>query len=96
MKYKSGVPEVECHPQLKVAEKRFEELFKFWFKEELTCTSTTDGKHMKGSKHYKNPHEARDYRFPTPLRQFLIALKFDLKGKVDFIIEKDHFHQELK
>ena len=96
MKYKTGVPITEPAEKLKQGELIFEKLFKKYFCEEPTCTSTTDGKHMQNSKHYKNPHEARDYRFPWEFREFMFELKKQLGKDFDFLIENDHFHNEVR
>ena len=95
MKYKTGVPVVEPAEKLKQGELIFEKLFKEYFRMEPVCTSTTDGKHKPGSKHYKNPHEARDYRFPEPFRSFLFELKKKLGNKFDLALENDHIHLEV-
>ena len=95
MKYKTGVPVVEPSEKLKQGEFIFEDLFEKYFCEEPICTSTTDGKHMKGSKHYKNPHEARDYRFPHEFREFMFELTKKLGKEFDLVLENDHIHLEV-
>jgi len=95
MKFKLGVPEEEPSEEMKNGRKLFESLFQEYFRYEPTCTSTTGGKHMKGSKHYDRPHNAEDYRFPEPFRSFMAELKKKLGNKYDLVIEKDHFHLEV-
>ncbi len=98
MKFKQDVP--EDNPDLRILQAReiYDELLAFYFSQgEGTITSTKDGKHMVGSKHYLIPREGEDWRFPDLFRNLL----FDLKIKLDQLglevnLEKDHFHIETK
>lgn len=63
---------------------------------DIVITSGTDGKHMKGSKHYSG--DALDLRrsnIPTKLLDtYLTRLRGRLGEDYDVVLEKDHIHVE--
>lgn len=66
------------------------------FKIYMVITSTTDGKHMQNSLHYKGL--AIDVRTmdktDIQVNQFVNFLKFHFDKTLDIVIEKDHVHIE--
>ncbi|MEK6879827.1 MAG: hypothetical protein AABY22_09485 [Nanoarchaeota archaeon] len=110
MKFKQGVPD-DCGPndymagnkgdvdnRILQAREIYDELLVFYFGQgEGVITSTKDGTHKKGSKHYKVPRTGEDWRFPDLFRNMLFDLQARLKEiGVEVILEKDHFHCEVK
>lgn len=59
-------------------------------------TSTTDGKHMRGSKHYKGlAVDLRTRDLPDDVvKRYGFALSFALRKLCDVLIESDHIHVE--
>ena len=93
--YKEGVPIDVPHDKIIRARKIAENVYRRYFCQDLTVTSTKDGKHMKGSKHYKVPREGEDWRFPDQFRNFMWVLQKELGKEFDLMIEKDHLHVEV-
>lgn len=70
----------------------------------ITVTSTNDGKHMKGSKHYINQaFDSRIWYFKNGLFRYLTKQQLNriktrceawLGKDYDIVIEKDHLHFE--
>lgn len=98
MRFKPGVPQDNPDPKILEAREIYDELLSFYFSQgEGIITSTQDGKHKIGSKHYTIPRQGEDWRFPNLFRQFVWDLteKLDKIG-LEVILEKDHFHVETK
>lgn len=101
MKFKQGVPDdimARPDPRLLQAREIYDTLLAFYFSQgEGTITSTSDGKHMTGSKHYTVPRQGEDWRFPVLFRNLLFDLQTQLEEiGLEVIIEKDHFHIESR
>lgn len=62
----------------------------------LTVTSTNDGKHMKGSFHYKDlAFDMRIWYLSVSERKEMVAQASKILGKdYDIILEKTHIHVE--
>lgn len=92
---KKGVSLANLRPEIKKCLKQDLELHEELNKA-LIVTSTFDGKHMEGSKHYE--HQAYDTRiwFLTKKTQLEMAAKLqDLMGSsYDILVEKTHGHRE--
>lgn len=62
----------------------------------MVITSTTDGKHMRNSLHYKGL--AIDIRIKdksdVQVNQFVNFVKFHFDKTLDIVLEKDHIHVE--
>lgn len=71
-------------------------LFEFIIGKPLVITSCTDGKHMKGSKHYSG--YAIDIRtrhlLPREIDQVISCFKQWHAKEYDIVLEKDHIHVE--
>src|SRR3990172_8709817 len=94
IKYKENVPIDNPSEAIINARTIIEKVYKRYFDQDLVITSTSDGKHMTKSKHYKVPREAEDYRFPDKFRNFMWSLVAELGEDYDIVIEKDHIHVE--
>ena len=67
-------------------------------RKELTVTSIKDGKHMKGSLHYKGlafDVRTRDIGLLEFKERFKLDLEFKLGPQVDVVLEKTHMHIEF-
>lgn len=62
------------------------------FKEHMTITSITDGRHKEGSLHYIG--EAIDLRLPQNPTTVCNVLREHLGNSYDVVLEKDHIHVE--
>lgn len=101
IRYKEGVPQnVLSYP----ASEALDEL-EVLFRDYETCpvrnspldivvTSTTDGKHMKTSKHYDIPCNAFDIRFWDLLEAICRIIRAKLGHHYDVVLEPDHIHIE--
>src|SRR3972149_5724160 len=96
IKYKENVPIDTPSEAILKARPIIEKVYKRYFDQDLMVTSTSDGKHMTKSKHYKVPREAEDYRFPEKFRSFMWSLTAELGDDYQVIVEKDHLHIETK
>ena len=100
MKFKQGVPNDDLQVDTRILQARqiYDDLlFHYFAQGEGTITSTSDGKHMPGSKHYLVPREGEDWRFPDIFRVLLLDLHERLEHLgLQLIVEKDHFHVETK
>lgn len=91
---RDGVPDEKPSPAMMRGRLTAARIHAEMWGEPLTITSTTDGKHMAGSKHYDVPHNAEDVRFPHKLRIYLQRLRTELGEDFDVVLEKDHIHIE--
>lgn len=68
------------------------------FGKELVITSTTDGKHMVGSRHYEGlALDLRIYYFTAAQIRLVVKMLKSLLGcAYDVVLEKDHIHVEFK
>lgn len=95
MIYKSGVPEtlqVEMYRLLPVIDYITSEICG----RTAIITSTTDGRHMLGSKHYKGlavDLRTRDLTMEVRSRYYF-ALSYALRKLCDVVAETDHIHVE--
>ena len=95
MIYKTGVPQT-----LNIEMLRFLPIIDFISSEKCgrtaIITSTTDGRHMRGSKHYKGlavDLRIRDLPFDVQKRYYF-SLKYALLKLCDVVLEPDHIHVE--
>ena len=94
--FKEGVPDDPCSQAMLHGRKIYDETSKVhWGVEPVVITSTSDGKHMQGSKHYDVPRNAEDYRFPAKFKAWIAELRAKLGTNYDVVIEKDHIHVEV-
>lgn len=71
--------------------------FKLFNSKKMVITSVLDGKHMKGSKHYRGlAIDVRIYDKPKDeVHRFYYTLTYDSNLKdYDIVLEKDHIHIE--
>lgn len=96
MKIKDGVKLDKLTPQLVLAIAIAGQVYLDVVKKEMVITSISDGKHMKGSKHYIGNGVDTRIRDLTPLEQanVLVGLKTSLGLNYDVVLEIDHFHIE--
>ena len=93
--YKSGVPET-----LQVEMLRIMPVIDYITSElcgrTAIITSTTDGRHMSGSKHYKGlAVDLRTRDLPLDVqKRYYFALNYALSKLCDVVFESDHIHIE--
>ena len=96
MTYKSGVPE----NTLNIAMVRLLPIIDFITSEKCgrtaIITSTTDGRHMRGSKHYKGlAVDLRTRDLPLDVQKsYYFCLNYALRKLCDVVFESDHIHVE--
>jgi len=97
MRFKTGVPE-DLHINMVRLLPIIDHITVEVCRRTAIITSTTDGKHMPGSLHYKGL--AVDLRIrdlaPDEQKRYYNDLKFALSKLCDVILEKDHIHVEYQ
>jgi hypothetical protein len=94
IKYKAGVPNHVLSQECSLAAGKLSAWLEEHHKVDLVITSTSDGKHMKNSKHYDVPCNAFDVRIWDILRRVTTHMSRILGPDFDVILEKDHIHVE--
>ena len=95
MIYKVGVPQ-----KLNIAMVRILPIIDFITSEKCgrtaIITSTTDGRHMRGSKHYKGlAVDLRTRDLPLDVqKRYYFCLSYALRKLCDVVFESDHIHVE--
>ena len=95
MRYKTGVPET-----LHIGMLRLMPIIDYITSElcgrTAIITSTTDGRHMRGSKHYKGlAVDLRVVDLPVSVQtRYFFALNYALRKLCDVVREPDHIHVE--
>lgn len=94
IEYKEGVPQGITSEPINIAIEKIDNQFKDYFN--LRITSTSDGKHMRKSKHYDVPCNAFDMSVRPLLKYFTKAIKQILGKGYDVVLEYDppHIHIE--
>ena len=93
IKYKEGVPQGILSKPMEEA-LRMIDTFLVNDGIDTWVTSTSDGKHMKNSKHYDIPCNAADIRIWNILERICAKFRDILGRHYDVVLEKDHIHIE--
>lgn len=96
VQYKNGVPTDTLCSVMNIYVNIIAYIHFKLFKIYMVITSTTDGKHMQNSLHYKGlAFDVRTMdKTDSQVNQFVNFLKFHFDKTLDIVIEKDHLHIE--
>lgn len=92
IKYKTGVPQGILSKPAQAGLDKLDEAFKEYI--DLVVTSTSDGKHMRNSKHYSIPCDAFDLRIWNILDLVCEGMREILGPDFDVVREHNHIHVE--